>query len=402
MFKRFLVAAVAALVLAALGTHLSAYVLSGHRWASNQVPFFVNPVNLDVSDDAAIAALQVAASNWRAQSTADINVYYAGRTTGTSVVNNGKNEIFFRNEANGGTAAVTYWWYGGDGKLLDSDMMFYDAGFKFFTGQSGCSGGIYIEDLASHEFGHFIGIQHSADASATMYPTVSVWCGQDWRYLSQDDITAVQLAYPASTATSGAPAAPSSLVAGLGATAPQVKLGWADTATNESGFKVERSTDGVNFAIIGQPGANVTTYLDQSAASGQMYRYRVRSFNASGMSAASNIAQVQTPTTVVKPAAAAAFLPKNGATGVTRTTAGGYFVRWTAAAGAASYDVYFGTSSNPPKVATVTPPTGVSVGYPGTLYQAVSWRSKRTYYWRIVAKNAGGATSSPTWKFSTK
>ncbi len=192
MVKRFVVAAVAALVLAALGTHLSAYMLSGHRWAGNQVPFFVNPVNQDVSEDAAIVALQAAASNWRAQSTADINVYYAGRTTGASVVLNGKNEIFFRNEANGGTAAVTYWWYGSDGKFLDSDMMFYDAGFKFFTGQSGCSGGIYIEDLASHEFGHFIGIQHSADASATMYPTVSAWCGQDWRYLSQDDIAAVQ------------------------------------------------------------------------------------------------------------------------------------------------------------------------------------------------------------------
>jgi hypothetical protein len=402
MVKRFLVAAVAALVLAALGTHLSAYVLSGHRWAGNQVPFFVNPVNLDVSEDAAIAALQVAATNWRAQSTADINVYYAGRTTGTSIVNNGKNEIFFRNEANGGTAAVTYWWYGFDGKLLDSDMMFYDAGFKFFTGQSGCSGGIYIEDLASHEFGHFIGIQHSADASATMYPSVSVWCGQDWRYLSQDDIAAVQLAYPASTATSGAPVAPSSLVAGLGATTPQVNLGWADTATNESGFKVERSTDGVNFAIIGQPGANVTTYLDQSTASGRTYAYRVRSFNANGMSAASNVASVQTPTAVVKPAASAPFLPKSGATGVTTTLTGGYFVRWTAAAGATSYDVYFGTSSNPPKVATVTPPTGVSVAYPGTLYQAVSWRSKKNYYWRIVAKNAGGATSSPIWKFSTK
>jgi Matrixin len=188
MVKRLIVGMIAGLALAALGTHLNAYVFSGHRWPGNSVPFYVNPVNQDVTQSAAITALQVAASNWKNQSTADINIYYAGTTTGGTIANNGKNEIFFRNESNGSTGAVTYWWYGGDGKLMDADMMFYDAGFKFFTGQSGCSSGIYIEDLATHEFGHFLGINHSGDTTATMYPTISAWCNQSWRFLAQDQL----------------------------------------------------------------------------------------------------------------------------------------------------------------------------------------------------------------------
>jgi Matrixin len=405
MVKRLFVGAIAGLALASLGAHLNAYVFSGHRWPGNSVPFYVNPVNQDVSQSAAITAVQVAASNWKNQSTADIYIYYAGTTTGSTIANNGRNEVFFRNESNGSTGAVTYWWYGGNGKLMDADMMFYDAGFKFFTGQSGCSLGIYIEDLATHEFGHFLGINHSADTTATMYPTMSAWCNQSWRYLSQDDITAVQFAYPATSESSTPPAAPANATAVFGATVPQVMVSWADNSTNETGFRVERSTDGVNFTIVGQPAAGVTSFLDQSTVFSRIYQYRVRAVNANGASVASNVALIQTPAKpsgVTKPAAPTAFLPTPGATGVTSTTTNGYYIRWYAAAEATSYDVYFGTSSNPPKIATVTPPAGMSQWKVGTFYQGAKWSSKKTYYWRVVAKNASGATAGSIWKFTTK
>jgi hypothetical protein len=404
MSKRILVAAVVAAALMALATHPRAYVASGHRWPTADVPFYVNPVNQDVSQNAAITALQTAAGAWSAQTGADVNVHYVGTTTGTTIVNNRKNEIFFRNDANGATAAVTYFYWGGDGKLMDADMMFYDGGFRFFTGQSGCASGQYIEDIATHEFGHFIGFGHSADSTATMYPYFYGSCGQTWRYLAQDDINAVLFVYPPAS-TPEAPSAPASAVAVNGSTVPTVNLTWQDTSSNETGFVVERSTDSVNFGTVGQPGANVKSFVDTTTASGTAYQYRVRAFNATGMSMPSNLAFVQTATsvaTVAKPAAPTAFLPANGATGVTSTTTNGYFVRWYAAAGATSYDVYFGTTSNPPMKATVTPPSGVSGWVVGTLYQGVSWKTKKTYYWKVVAKNAGGSTSSPVWKFTAK
>ena len=399
MSKRILVAAIVAAALMALATTPRAYVTSGHRWPTADVPFYVNPVNQDVSQDAAITALQTAAGAWSAQTGADVNVHYVGTTTGTTVVNNHKNEVFFRNTANGSTAAVTYYYWGMDGKLIDADMMFYDGGFKFFTGQSGCASGQYLEDIATHEFGHFIGFGHSADSNATMYPYFYGSCGQTWRYLAQDDINAALLVYPAA-ATPEAPSAPASAAASPGP-APTVNVAWQDTSSNETGFLVERSTDAVNFATVGQRGANLVSFSDTTTASGTAYQYRVRAFNATGTSAPSNVAFVQTAVAAAQPAAPTPFLPAPNSTGVT-SAAAGYYLRWYNAAGATSYDVYFGTTSNPPKKATVTPPAGTSTVYANTMYQSVSWKSRKTYYWKVVAKNAGGSTSSPIWKFSTK
>ena len=94
----------------------TAYLLSGHYWPTASVTFYVNPANHDMSQQAAIATLQAAAANWSEQSTANIRFVYAGTTSGSSLVNNGKNEVFFRNASNGSVAGATYYWYGMDGK----------------------------------------------------------------------------------------------------------------------------------------------------------------------------------------------------------------------------------------------------------------------------------------------
>ena len=119
---------------------------------------------------------------------------------------------------------------------------------------------------------------------------------------------------------------------------------------------------------------------------------------ALGMLSGTKISAQSSATT---PGAPAQFLPTNGAVGVTLSTSTGYYLRWYAASRATSYDVYFGTSSAPGKWTTVTPPVGVSKKYPGTLYASVSWNNGQRYYWRVVAKNASGSTSSPTWWFAT-
>jgi hypothetical protein len=64
---------------------------------------------------------------------------------------------------------------------------------------------------------------------------------------------------------------------------------------------------------------------------------------------------------------------------------------WTAATGATSYDVYFGTSPTPPMV-TSTASTSYT---PGTLDPGI------TYYWMVVATNSSGTNSSPIWSFIT-
>ena len=66
-------------------------------------------------------------------------------------------------------------------------------------------------------------------------------------------------------------------------------------------------------------------------------------------------------------------------------------LKWNPSAKAVSYDVYFGTSSPPPLVKTTTQ---TSYG-PGLL------KPSATYYWKVVAKNSDGSTSSDGGEFRT-
>ncbi len=59
-----------------------------------------------------------------------------------------------------------------------------------------------------------------------------------------------------------------------------------------------------------------------------------------------------------------------------------------------TYDVYFGTDSNPKMVSTNQ--SGKSIGKSNLSHNT-------TYYWKVVAKdNHGGVTEGPLWKFTTK
>jgi hypothetical protein len=172
----------------------SAYSPYGWKWNTLRVDYYVNPANLDVPADAAIAAVRAAADGWALQSASPFAFNYVGTTSGTTVTNNGKNEVFFRNGSNGTAIATTYYWSSG-GQALDADIVFWDATYKFFTGSSGCVGGFYIEDVATHEFGHALGLGHSAVSEATMV-SGQQYCGTYKRSLALDDIQAIEYVYP--------------------------------------------------------------------------------------------------------------------------------------------------------------------------------------------------------------
>ncbi len=94
----------------------------------------------------------------------------------------------------------------------------------------------------------------------------------------------------------GTPLKPSAPV-NLTATATsnsQINLSWTNTATNQTGFKIERSTDGVTFAPVTTVAANVTTFSDTGLSPSTPYTYRVRATNAAGDSANSNAATTTT------------------------------------------------------------------------------------------------------------
>jgi len=64
-----------------------------------------------------------------------------------------------------------------------------------------------------------------------------------------------------------------------------------------------------------------------------------------------------------------------------------------------TYDVYFGTESNPPLIDTIGPFDWDKININ---YELAILDSNTTYYWRIVAQDVQGATSkSPIWSFTT-
>jgi hypothetical protein len=66
-----------------------------------------------------------------------------------------------------------------------------------------------------------------------------------------------------------------------------VKLNWFDGSSSEDGFKIERSDNGGDFALIFTTGANVKQYIDPNRAVGT-YTYRVRAYKSTSFSSYSN------------------------------------------------------------------------------------------------------------------
>jgi titin len=74
----------------------------------------------------------------------------------------------------------------------------------------------------------------------------------------------------------------------------QISLSWNDNSNNESGFSIERSTNGVSFAQIATVTADVTSFLNDGLAANKKYYYRLRATNAAGASAYSNTVTART------------------------------------------------------------------------------------------------------------
>jgi hypothetical protein len=83
------------------------------------------------------------------------------------------------------------------------------------------------------------------------------------------------------------------LMPGLGhAGVGKLDLSWNDNATNEDGFAIESHvgpcSPGTAFTELARVGVNVKAFTHAPLGPGETVCYRVRAFNAAGMSAPSN------------------------------------------------------------------------------------------------------------------
>ena len=196
-------------IVVALSASASSYSTYA-AWSSSPVTVFVNPANGDVSAEAALSALQYAMNVWNTQGGSSFRFQFGGTVSDKNNAFDNRNVVLFRNVDNGSTIATTYSWWDSSNHLLDSDIIVWDSRFTFYTGSSGCGGianSAYLEDIATHELGHALGLNHSTVATATMYPSYG-YCSQELRTLDPDDIAAVQALYPGSASATDGTATP--------------------------------------------------------------------------------------------------------------------------------------------------------------------------------------------------
>ena len=174
------------------------------------------------------------------------------------------------------------------------------------------------------------------------------------------------------------PVAPSALTASP-ALSTQVNLAWADNSTNEAGFKIDRSSDGVNFAQIASTNAGVNSYNNTGLTGASTFTYRVRAFNAVGDSNPSNDATATTP----MPAPPAA----PGSLSAAATSASQINLAW---GDASNNEAGFRIERS---LDGVTFAQIAATGANVTSYSSTALTANTMYYYRVCAYNADGASS---------
>ena len=274
-----------------------------------------------------------AMSSWTSYSAAKILYSYVGSESTASGMStpNGRNEVLFNdpfgdiagswNPSTGGVVGLGGFngvsgaktWtstFTADSAHVQGTFNAYTITEANLTVQDGVSPTAHISsqtlsEICAHEFGHTIGLGHSTDSTALMYPSVT-GLGPSLR---ADDQLAARWLYPNGGGTTTpppptVPAAPSNLSASV-ASNGTVTLRWTDNAAgNETGESIYVGFVGSAYQKIGDVAAG-TTATQLTGGSSGTYNVYVVSFNAAGTSAPSNTAQFTIATST--PAVSADF-----------------------------------------------------------------------------------------------
>jgi hypothetical protein len=173
---------------------------SNAKWQSLPVPYKINVLGLPGSTNASeFVAVQKAFDTWQNITTSTMAFTYQGTTDVASAANDGTNLISFRDNDypfSSGTIAVTISTTSAQ-SILDADIVFNPA-LSFST--SGKDDAFDIQSIATHEIGHFLGLDHTAIVSATMNPTGTKGAFHP-RFLKSDDIIGASSLYPTASFT---------------------------------------------------------------------------------------------------------------------------------------------------------------------------------------------------------
>jgi len=254
---------------------VSAYVLCGIDWnwlsgSPVTVNYKVNGNCLDASAGNAenqINVIQASSTTWD-NAGADFNFHYNGTHSNTNASHNNVNEVLWRNVSGGGALATTTIWYSGN-NVQECDMVFWDLGITWHGGSGAPPSNMFdIQSVGTHEFGHFLCLDHSPYAAAVMYYAIAN--GQMKRELHSDDIAGIFAIYPDPYPP------PRNLVAEDGHDR-QVPVSWQrPSLTFPSRYRLYRSSSGSGgpYDLVDSTVAGETSIIDYGLTNGQTYWYK--------------------------------------------------------------------------------------------------------------------------------
>lgn len=180
-------------------------------------------------------------------------------------------------------------------------------------------------------------------------------------------------------------AAPTSLTVTRSTVYPngRLLLKWTDNATNETGYEVQRSTDGTTFTSLTSLGANAVSYTDNNLTQNKRYYYRVRATTTAASSGFSNVASATTSAETSKPAAPSGLTATVNSTYPTSRIN----LKWTDnSAMEDGYEIWRSTDN-----VTFTRVATVAAGSTSTTVTGLTTKTK--YYFKVRGYNSLGTGS---------
>ena len=274
------------------------------KWENGSATFNVNTSG---GPSYSLEAIQSAMQNWTDVGTSPFSFTYGSSTTKSNQSNDGENVLSF-GSVSGNSLGYARYWSNSSAHITDCDIVIKQ---NYSWTQS------YLEDIATHEFGHCVPLDHTT-ASVTMNPTVQPGA----KDLAQDDINGLTYLYP--NALSSNPTGFTASISGS-----TVTFSWSalDGAT---GYRIYYGTSPGSYPASANVG-NVTSLVAKNVAAGSYY-LTIVGYNNAGDGPSSNELGI----TVL-----------SAPTGFSSSVSGSTLnLSWSGLNGATGYRIYYGTVSS--------------------------------------------------------
>ncbi|MFK5957197.1 MAG: IPT/TIG domain-containing protein [Planctomycetota bacterium] len=149
-------------------------------WSNSNITWQLNTTGSDnIADESFIPAIEHGFQVWEDVTGSTLNFTRGADTTSVDPAPNSTHIVAFdENNSSGyfpggsGIVAITPISFNtANGAILDADILFNGSQFNFST--DGTPGTFDVQDVLTHEIGHFVGLDHSPQVAGTMWPFVS-------------------------------------------------------------------------------------------------------------------------------------------------------------------------------------------------------------------------------------